>query len=458
MKKSLLLLTAMLMSLATAFADNITLQLNATASQWNGDAKGFTTTIDGFEVSYLKHESTNNAIAPSDDHIRVYKNAQLSVKGLNGQTITGMVLHVTATKYAISMTPATGEMSADTEAQAITWTGSTSNFSAVASEGQVRISSIDITYTAGDVKVQAPQITGNTQFEGSTEVTITGEAGTTIYYTIDGTEPTTASPLTGASPLTFTLNKTATVKAIAVKGADASTASQKDFELVEHTHATIASLNELSNDQPFMLLTLKDAKVVYVDGTKVYVREGEKALMFFNIGFELPQDAVLNGTVKVDYDNYYGIHEVKANSFTAATDLTITPSTEAAVPTVAKISSILAFNHIADYVLVEKATIEADGNKYFAVQGTDRIQLYKGTDVSAYANDGKEYYITAVFNNIYNSAAQLQPIVVTADKITAIDNIVTNEAAKAIFTLDGRRLEAPVKGINIINGKKVLVK
>ncbi len=36
--------------------------------------------------------------------------------------------------------------------------------------------------------------------------------------------------------------------------------------------------------------------------------------------------------------------------------------------------------------------------------------------------------------------------------------VVVNNASNAIFSLDGRRLQQPVKGINIINGKKVMVK
>lgn len=60
----------------------------------------------------------------------------------------------------------------------------------------------------------APTITTGTKFKDSIEVTITATDGAaTIYYTTDGSNPTTSSTkYTGA----FTLTKTATVKAIAV--------------------------------------------------------------------------------------------------------------------------------------------------------------------------------------------------------------------------------------------------
>jgi hypothetical protein len=73
------------------------------------------------------------------------------------------------------------------------------------------------TFTADQPKADTPVIAsadGETTFWPSTTVTITtGQESATIYYTTDGSEPTTASTrYTGA----ITLNETATVKAIAV--------------------------------------------------------------------------------------------------------------------------------------------------------------------------------------------------------------------------------------------------
>ena len=50
-------------------------------------------------------------------------------------------------------------------------------------------------------------------------------------------------------------------------------------------------------------------------------------------------------------------------------------------------------------------------------------------------------------------------IIVTLDKNTGIEGVEANNNGKVIiYSLDGRRLNKAVKGINIINGKKVLVK
>ena len=82
-------------------------------------------------------------------------------------------------------------------------------------------SSIDFLYsemTSFEVQsIAAPEITpGSRYITGSTTVTITCDTpGAIIYYTTDGTDPTTSSR-SGSSPVTFTVNETKTVRAIAV--------------------------------------------------------------------------------------------------------------------------------------------------------------------------------------------------------------------------------------------------
>ena len=62
--------------------------------------------------------------------------------------------------------------------------------------------------------VNAPNFSGATQFEESTQVTMTGPTGSEIYYTLDGTNPTAESTLYEGP---ITLSETTVVKAIAIK-------------------------------------------------------------------------------------------------------------------------------------------------------------------------------------------------------------------------------------------------
>ena len=74
--------------------------------------------------------------------------------------------------------------------------------------------------------VAAPTISGTNPFEETTSVSISGPAGASIYYTLDGSVPSSSSTLY-SEPLT--LSDTTTVKAIAIKDGVSSTVTTKTF-------------------------------------------------------------------------------------------------------------------------------------------------------------------------------------------------------------------------------------
>ena len=74
--------------------------------------------------------------------------------------------------------------------------------------------------------VSAPSFAGNTQFEESTQVTITGPSGSEIHYTVDGSTPTAESPVYSEA-LTFT--ETTTLKAIAIKDGVSSSVTSRTY-------------------------------------------------------------------------------------------------------------------------------------------------------------------------------------------------------------------------------------
>ncbi|MBR0181157.1 MAG: chitobiase/beta-hexosaminidase C-terminal domain-containing protein, partial [Prevotella sp.] len=74
--------------------------------------------------------------------------------------------------------------------------------------------------------VEAPVISGETPFDESTQVSISGHDGAEIRYTTDGTAPNAQSSLYSEA---ITLSDTTTVKAIAIKNGVSSEAATKVF-------------------------------------------------------------------------------------------------------------------------------------------------------------------------------------------------------------------------------------
>ena len=92
-----------------------------------------------------------------------------------------------------------------------------------------------------DGTVAKPSLPAATPFYESMTIEITAEEGAAIYYTLDGTDPTTESTLYSEP---FTLNATTTVKAIAVvngKSSDVASATYTALEKITIAEAQTAS-------------------------------------------------------------------------------------------------------------------------------------------------------------------------------------------------------------------------
>ena len=134
------------------------------------------------------------------------------------------------------------------------------------------------------------------------------------------------------------------------------------------------------------------------------------------------------------------------------------PTAGTAVQPVEKVLSNVA---PADYVVVKNvtiaATVEGDKTTYTATDASGSVVVF---DRFALNNikEGENLTIVGI-GAIFEETAQIFPIEITDGESSGIEEIVGENAANVgIYDLQGRKLAAPVKGINIINGKKVLVK
>ena len=109
---------------------------------------GYEISLKDFKLGYYKYESTSNAIAPSIDHIRVYKSSVLSIQAPSGKTIKSVKLNCTDASKCVDMKVIEGGNSAiaNTTDLTISWSGSTNRFVAQAANGQVRVKVITVEF------------------------------------------------------------------------------------------------------------------------------------------------------------------------------------------------------------------------------------------------------------------------------------------------------------------------
>jgi len=127
----------------------------------------------------------------------------------------------------------------------------------------------------------APTLPSNCDFlETPFDVTITNnESGATVYYTTDGTAPstTTTTSFTGTST-TIQISATTTVKAMAVaSGKDNSSVASGTYTYYE-PYTTIASFISAKPAQERML-NLTDAKILGVSGYNMYVADASGSII-----------------------------------------------------------------------------------------------------------------------------------------------------------------------------------
>lgn len=205
-----------------------------------------------------------------------------------------------------------------------------------------------ITYAEAEGAIAKPTFApAATDFVGSTMVTLAAGEGLDIYYTLDGTEPTTASTKY-AEP--FALSATTTVKAIAYNATTSKASEVAEKTYTKHELMTCAEVNAAKQSA---FVALNKVTVVYVNGGNIYVKDatGYALIYAYDFGLKAGQEVEgLQGTM----DIYNNLPEVKPS--VALADLTITegtvpdPELQTTVPTMADINK---------YVRIENVTLSA---------------------------------------------------------------------------------------------------
>ena len=300
--------------------------------------------------------------------------------------------------------------------------------------------------------VAAPVITGETPFIGTTTVTITCEAqNATVYYTIDGTEPTNQSTEYTAP---FELNESATVKAIAydVTGAT-STVSAKEFEKT-FSVATVAEALALDDNTEFvftgnLVVSAQTGKYLYAQDETGGVLIYGTVTPAYTKGDVIPagfsaKTSVFKGAPQ--FGNPAGLEAATA-----------TAEIEAEAITPAEVS-VDPYN-LYKYNVIKGATITTgeDGKNYLTV-GEDNVVVYDRFNVEIPADLEKTYDVYGIAG--WYDGAQFMPlefveavepvvesfisytaqqergtVAVTLEDGTAVESLVTKVAEGTKFTV-----------------------
>ena len=277
--------------------------------------------------------------------------------------------------------------------------------------------------------LEPPAIKGEETFTSTTTVTITStEKVAKIYYTLNGEEPTQASTLYEKP---FTLDKTVTVKAVAIYKEVKSTTAEKTFTKIDlSAPKTIAELFELQQDLNEVNVKLAGAQVVYADGNNNYiVRENNKALDLLNTSLSLKQGQKVTGTVMLSVKFNNGILTASdVTGKTNGTNLTLSGEETAPLPIeCATVGDVK--NYPGDLISLKNKKY----NIYTLALVENYIYVYL-SNASEFNMEGKNYDVTIWYNDVkkyYSSSSYPLAKVVEAEiAITSLPApTITGEAA-----------------------------
>ena len=240
--------------------------------------------------------------------------------------------------------------------------------------------------------VSTPSITPNGgTFLNTQEVTITcATDGATIYYTLDGTDPSTESE-TYSTPIT--INETKTIKAIAVKENISSDIATAEFTIVTPLTTMQQIFDEAAETSKEVYITFNNWTIshTYTSSTSIskqaFLTDGEKGCIIYNYkGHNFNTNDVLSGTVLCEIIKYHGAAEIVGLN-NQADGLTGTPNGNID-PVVKKIGELNAIN-TGQKVKFEYLTY----NNETLTDGTNTISIITNSTLK----NGKQYDVTGVF-------------------------------------------------------------
>lgn len=279
---------------------------------------------------------------------------------------------------------------AKTEAQSISFTNT--------NKAQYRIQTIEVTFASGEESsVATPTITPASQdFDTPFTATIAcATAGATIYYTLDGTDPTSSTTRqTYTSAGVSIPAATTTLKACASLNGENSSVASATYTYLQ-TYANLKELKANAESGKTYKVQLTDAIVTLTNGSNCYIEDATAGILYYKSGHGYEAGDKLNGVATVTYTVFKGQNQI------TSLEGNITKETGATIPcTSVTLSDIL--NNTAQYesmrvkveMAVAKDVFTSDDRSATIVDGDLELSLYNGYGGSTY----KEFRVNAYVN------------------------------------------------------------
>ena len=250
------------------------------------------------------------------------------------------------------------------------WSGNHPQVVFTAQYYQVRVTKIRVIVgDAGDAGVSPPRITpaGGTYYE-PIEVNITcGAEGAKIYYTTNGTDPTTSSSEFTAP---FMLNTSATVKAIAARDGEVSNVVTASYVFEDRPMYGFGNLADVPDNTEVTMSY--DATVICQGGNNLYAcDETGFGLIYGAIGQTYSMGDIIPAGFKGMKMTYKDEPELTSpQNFEPATAFAVLD------PEVITASQV-NHDYWAHYVVIKNATISSDGKTITDASGS--CEMYNGT-------------------------------------------------------------------------------
>lgn len=308
--------------------------------------------------------------------------------------------------------------------------------------GAMYLTSVSIEWeTGGSSTVDPPTIEPNGgNFGGSQVVTISHDDADAIYYTLDGTTPTTSSTQYTAP---FTITATTTVTAIAVKDGVESSPASATFN--EVGVATIAEAYALAQGSQFVFTG--NAVVTYQNGPNIWIRDnsGSGMIYGYNLGNYVNGD-ILDAGWSATNTTYQQV----IRQFGSASGLS-SSNNDGTVAPVDKTSTGVTNANIHEYVSFSHFTTTWDssvGYRYITIDNHNiylKDQFSQGftfTNGKYYDIEGIVYIDTQNNNNTIVYLTKVTEVTTTNPQLSVSpDELTINDSGtNNTFTVEGSNL------------------